>query len=217
MSSFDPARPTRSRAAGRCGWRWRSCCSGGPTLLLLDEPTNHLDLEARNWLEEYLVGVSARGDPRVARSLLPRCGRHAHHRPESARADRLSRQLHPLHRRARCAHGAAAQGEARAGRGSRAREDVHRSLPLSGDQGVAGAEPHQDAREGGADRGAARAQADSLHVSGVRQERPDGARTSTGRPQGVRRHRRLLRARTCSSSAAIALRWSGRTAPASRR
>ena len=26
-----------------------------PDLLLLDEPTNHLDLEARNWLEEYLV------------------------------------------------------------------------------------------------------------------------------------------------------------------
>jgi len=26
-----------------------------PNLLLLDEPTNHLDLEARNWLEEYLV------------------------------------------------------------------------------------------------------------------------------------------------------------------
>src|SRR5205807_427724 len=27
-----------------------------PNLLLLDEPTNHLDLEARNWLEQYLVG-----------------------------------------------------------------------------------------------------------------------------------------------------------------
>src|SRR5271166_5087241 len=26
-----------------------------PNLLLLDEPTNHLDLEARNWLEQYLV------------------------------------------------------------------------------------------------------------------------------------------------------------------
>ncbi|HYU78053.1 MAG TPA: ABC-F family ATP-binding cassette domain-containing protein, partial [Vicinamibacterales bacterium] len=27
-----------------------------PDLLLLDEPTNHLDLDARNWLESYLVG-----------------------------------------------------------------------------------------------------------------------------------------------------------------
>src|SRR5688572_9560900 len=26
-----------------------------PSLLLLDEPTNHLDLEARNWLENYLI------------------------------------------------------------------------------------------------------------------------------------------------------------------
>lgn len=26
-----------------------------PNLLLLDEPTNHLDLEARNWLEQYLL------------------------------------------------------------------------------------------------------------------------------------------------------------------
>src|SRR5262249_62354512 len=28
---------------------------GQPGLLLLDEPTNHLDLDARNWLESYLV------------------------------------------------------------------------------------------------------------------------------------------------------------------
>ena len=47
-------RPTSSPAAGRCGWRWPSCCCRKPNLLLLDEPTNHLDLEARNWLEEYL-------------------------------------------------------------------------------------------------------------------------------------------------------------------
>src|SRR5207302_8045040 len=26
-----------------------------PNLLLLDEPTNHLDLEARNWLEQFLL------------------------------------------------------------------------------------------------------------------------------------------------------------------
>ncbi|MCK8825425.1 ABC-F family ATP-binding cassette domain-containing protein [Fuchsiella alkaliacetigena] len=29
-----------------------------PDLLLLDEPTNHLDLQAKEWLEEYLVGYS---------------------------------------------------------------------------------------------------------------------------------------------------------------
>ena len=41
------------------GWQMRLALAklllGQPDLLLLDEPTNHLDLDARNWLEEYLV------------------------------------------------------------------------------------------------------------------------------------------------------------------
>src|SRR5206468_10914942 len=41
------------------GWQMRLALAklllGQPNLLLLDEPTNHLDLEARNWLETFLV------------------------------------------------------------------------------------------------------------------------------------------------------------------
>jgi ATP-binding cassette subfamily F protein 3 len=57
FSEADLERPTETFSGG---WQMRLALAklllARPDLLLLDEPTNHLDLDARNWLEGYLLG-----------------------------------------------------------------------------------------------------------------------------------------------------------------
>ena len=202
------------------GWQMRLALAklllSEPDLLLLDEPTNHLDLDARNWLEEYLVAY-----PHAV--ILVSHDRYFLDAVVTHIADLTLRKITEYHtnytkylEQRDAATRAAARSQAAAGRRDPARRGVHQPLPLPGDEGGAGAEPHQDAREGRAPRGAARAQAHPLPVPGGAEERAHGARAEA-RAQGVRRQRSCSIASTCTSSAAIASRSSATTAPASRR
>ena len=59
FSREDYHRPVEEFSAG---WQMRvglaKVLAREPDLMLLDEPTDHLDLDAKNWLEEYLKGMS---------------------------------------------------------------------------------------------------------------------------------------------------------------
>ncbi len=191
FSADDMDQPSETFSGG---WQMRIALAklllGRPGLLLLDEPTNHLDLDARNWLEEYLSNyphavilvshdrffldaVVTRITEIGLRKLTDYTGNYSDYlREREARMERLRQQKRD-------------QDEEVAQDGS-----LHQPLPLSGDEGRAGSEPDQDARQGRAHRDPARAQARALHVSRVREERTERDR-SPGHIEGVRRETHL--------------------------
>ena len=174
---FERSRRTRFRAAGRCASRSPSCCSAARPCSSSTSPrTTSISTRAtgsRSYLLEYPHAVILVSHDRF---FLDAVVTRIADLSLRTMTDYLGTYI-AVSRRARRAHGAAAQGEARAGRGGRADASVHRPVPLSGHQGRAGAEPDQDARQGRADRSAGR-NARRVHFTfpAVPEERPHGAR-----------------------------------------
>ena len=143
---FEPEDSERQCETFSGGWQMRIALAklllGRPNLLLLDEPTNHLDLEARNWLEEYLGAypcavILVSHDRYFLDSVVTRIT-DVHLRKLTDYVGNYSKTSSFA---TRCSSGSVRPSANRTR--SRARQDVHRSVPLSGDESGAGAEPHQ--------------------------------------------------------------------------
>ena len=140
------------------GWRMRAALGrlllAQPDVLILDEPTNHLDTDSVTWLEDtlssyagavlfvshdrdFIDAVAERVIELAAGTATEYVGGFAEFVVQ--REERLARLRVP--RRP-------------PGAGHRPRRALRRAVPLQGDEGPPGPEPHQDAREAGPHRGA---------------------------------------------------------------
>ena len=152
------------------GWRMRlnlaQALLSPNELLLLDEPTNHLDLDAVLWLEEWLKmrGRHPRAD--LPRSGVPRRGDDAHAAHRARHRDARDGELHGV-RAPACGQAREPAGRPREGGGEEeGAAELRRSLSRQGHQGAPGAEPPEDARAHGHDRGGARPTPRSASRSG---------------------------------------------------
>src|SRR5262249_44307838 len=148
------------------------------------------------------AGVVRRLPPPLPQGAPPRQPRPPVPRPpDRARPVVRARGAAVLRRRLRGLPAPARRGgrEPRAARqaaGRPARRDraLHRALPLQGDEGAPGPEPRQPARQGAGRPGTRPPQDGALPLPRGGAVRPRG-RAPRGRPQGVRRQRRLPRPR----------------------
>ncbi len=218
---FPVARHGDPVASFSGGWRMRlnlaqalMCRSD---LLLLDEPTNHLDLDAVLWLEDWLVRYPGHAAPHHARPRFPRRRRDVDRPRRRAEAEDVHRQLLAVRARARAAARVAAGDLREAAAPDRAPAVVRRPLPREGDQGEAGAKPHQGAGADGAHRRGARRQPVRVLV-------PAGGRRREAARAPRARHAGLRQVAAASSPTSTGRSWpasasacSVPTAPASRR
>ena len=141
------------------GWQMRIALAKllleKPNLLLLDEPTNHLDLEARNWLEDYLqqyphAFVLVSHDRYFLDVTVKRITELWNKRVHFYAGNFSRYEQQKTERRAQLEAAYKNQQER-----IQQTRGFYQPLPLPGDQGQAGAEPHQGAGKDRAHRGAA--------------------------------------------------------------